>query len=172
MASRTLPMALGLIGAIALSQFPEFVQQYTQRVGGAYEEVAATATQFRTNTEISGQTTEEALRALENGGGLVASQAAQMRATLARESSLSQLYDGLQQTDGYNQLWAFLRYPQPDLTVQTAEVFRPAVPLTFDGGAYAALGFLGGYFFLRFPQMLFIGRRRRRERARLKRQMA
>lgn len=165
-------MALGLIGAMALSQFPEFVQQYSQRVGGAYEEVSASVIQFRTTAESDGQTTQEALRALEDGGSVAAGQATQMRATIDREADLALLYDGLQTTDGYNQLWAFLRYPQPDLTVQTAEVFRPALPLTFDGGAYAALGFLGGYFLLRFPQMMFMGRRRRRARARGKQQMA
>lgn len=162
MSGRTIPLAFGLIGALALSQFPEFVQQYTQRVGGAYEELAAEAGQFRTNAELGGQTTEEALSTLEHGGGVVAEQAASVRHLLAREADLGALYSGLQDEEGFNKIYAFLRYPQPELIRQTAEIYRPAAPLSFDGAAYAALGFLTFYLSLRLPQiLLFRGRRRR-----------
>ena len=38
---RTMALAAGLTGAATLSQFPEFSQQYTQRLGGAVDELSA-----------------------------------------------------------------------------------------------------------------------------------
>ncbi|NRB05388.1 MAG: DUF2937 family protein, partial [Rhodobacteraceae bacterium] len=46
MLGRAIALAGGLAGGLSLSQFPEFSQQYLQRLGGAVDALAVVVTDF------------------------------------------------------------------------------------------------------------------------------
>ena len=70
---RILALAGGIAGAVALSQFPEFSQQYVQRLSGAVDELRAVTFAFDTAAKVGGLSREEALGAI--GAELTAAQA-------------------------------------------------------------------------------------------------
>ena len=57
---RILAMAGGLAGAMALSQFPEFSQQYMQRMAGAVDELRGVVLAFDQSASQAGLTRAEA----------------------------------------------------------------------------------------------------------------
>lgn len=160
MPGRTIPVVFGAIVAAGFSQFPEYSQQYAQRVGGAYEEVHAIAERFRADAEAAGKNVDAALATYaESGDQFLTDRGLSMREVLDREVFLERHYAAVSDPDGYNRLFAFAMARDDEIAAEALEIYRPALPLTFVGGAYAALGFLVGYFLLRAPFMLF--RRRR-----------
>ncbi|MEJ2018683.1 MAG: DUF2937 family protein [Maritimibacter sp.] len=58
---RILALAGGIAGAVTLSQFPEFSQQYVQRLSGAVDELRAVTLAFDTSARVAGLTRDEAL---------------------------------------------------------------------------------------------------------------
>ena len=53
---RAITMAGGLVGAAGLSQFPEFSQQYVQRLGGAVDELSRFVAEFDADAAAVGMT--------------------------------------------------------------------------------------------------------------------
>ncbi|MEC7965452.1 MAG: DUF2937 family protein, partial [Pseudomonadota bacterium] len=51
---RTLTLIAGLSGAAVTAQFPEFSQQYAQRLGGAVDELTAVVADFDASAQASG----------------------------------------------------------------------------------------------------------------------
>ena len=62
---KILTLAGGVAGAVALSQFPEFSQQYLQRLSGAVDELRTQVVAFDTLATAAGITREEALAELD-----------------------------------------------------------------------------------------------------------
>ena len=58
---RTLGVVGGVMLGIALSQFPEYAQQYTQRLGGAVDELRAIIEDFDRDAVAAGLTRRDAL---------------------------------------------------------------------------------------------------------------
>ena len=58
---RSLGLVGGLALGVALSQFPEYAQQYTQRLGGAVDELRVITSDFDRAAAQSGLTREQAL---------------------------------------------------------------------------------------------------------------
>ena len=52
-------MAGGIAGAVALSQFPEFSQQYLQRLSGAVDELKAITVAFDLSARVAGLSRED-----------------------------------------------------------------------------------------------------------------
>lgn len=160
MPGRTIPIIFGAIAAVGFSQFPEYSQQYAQRIGGAYEEVHAIAERFRTDAQAAGKTVEVALATYaESGDQFLTDRGLSMREVLDREVYLERHYAAVRDPEGFNKLFTFAMARDNVVAEQTLTLYRPAVPATFEGAAYAGLGFLIGYFLLRLPGMVF--RRRR-----------
>jgi hypothetical protein len=153
------PLTAGLVLAGGLSQFPEFAQQYTQRVGGAWVEVRTVADGFRADAAADGKSVEQALdgyRAL--GSTFYADRAASMESTLEREAFLRTHYARLTQGTGFDQLVVFAKERDLGIAQDTLSIYQPALPISFTGVAHAALGFLAGFLVLSLP---FSIRRRR-----------
>jgi len=154
-----IPMIFGLALAGGLSQFPEFAQQYSQRVAGAYFEVRDVAERFRVDAAANGKTTTEAIAAYQTSdNAFFRDRGTSMKTVLAREIHLQDHYAALTNGDGFEQLVVFATGRDNEIAMDTLGIFKPAIPLTFTGFAHAALGFLFGYGLLRFPVRI---RRRR-----------
>jgi Protein of unknown function (DUF2937) len=162
--------ALSLVGGaglgLALSQFPEFSQQYEQRLGGAVDELRIIVTDFDAAAARQGLDRTEALaRYRENPDTFIVGRGADMDATIARYERLSASLAALQQADPVERVLGFAEYYDSEIGARALDTFEPAVPATAEGAAYAGVGFLGGYGLL--SGLIALGARpfRRRNRA-------
>ena len=133
--------ALCVTGAILFSQLPEFFQQYLQRLGGHLDEARRQLDQFRQTASQSGMTLERLIAdasgqadpALARLGHVVADTAHRVDTLAAAESAL-------REASAWTRPFVFLGHFDPAIAHATWAVFRPAVPTTAEGAAYALLG--------------------------------
>ncbi len=158
-----LAIVAGVSGAVGLSQFPEFSQQYLQRLAGKVDALTEVAVQFDATAQKNGLTRDTALAAM-TGSPLLTDQQADMRATLARQAELSRNLAELRAATPLARLTMPQRFGDMETLQATYADFRPAVPATADGAITAGLGYVGGWaaiaVLLRMLGLLF---RRRRE---------
>lgn len=141
MIGRVLVLAGGLTGAAAASQFPEFSQQYVQRLGGAVDELARVVAEFDADATEVGLSREAALVDLASGGEMGAQRAETMAATIARHRRLEADLAALKAAGPFTRAAQAGRFMDGEIAARAWANFRPAVPLTFEGGVFAALGF-------------------------------
>lgn len=144
MIMRAMALAGGIAGAAGLSQFPEFSQQYVQRLGGAVDELSRFISEFDADAARFDLSREAALADLEQGGRMAAARAESMRATLARHARLSGDLEVLRQAGPFTRAYEAGRLSDRELAEATWADFKPALPLTFEGGMFGGMGFLAG----------------------------
>ncbi len=160
---RMLTMAGGIAGAVGLSQFPEFSQQYLQRLSGAVDELKIVVGAFDATAAISGFTRDEALAQL--GDSQFENDLREnMTDSFKRFDGLRADYDALKNADTLTRLSQPWRFADADLVARTWDDFKPAVPVTTDGAISAGIGFVGGYGIMSalFALLKWPFRRRRR----------
>lgn len=138
---RLLAFLGGLGGAVGLSQFPEYSQQYLQRLAGAVDELAVIVATFDADAERSNLTRQEAIAAYKDAGGFLAEQGEARAEEIQRYVILEGDYAALRQTPPLQRLAQIYRFSDADLARRTWDDFRPAVPATADGLICAAIGF-------------------------------
>lgn len=144
---RTLCMAGGIASAVGFSQFPEFSQQYLQRLSGAVDELRAIVLAFDATAASAGLTREEALADLD-GSTFQSDLQAALAGQIQRYEDLSADYSALRKAEPLQRLAQVYRFNDPDLARRTWEDFRPAVPASTDGLIFAGIGFAGGWLLL------------------------
>lgn len=157
----------GLALAVILSQFPEYAQQYTQRLGGAVDELRVITEDFDRAAAAGGLDRTAALeRYNASNDEFLAGRGTSMTATFQRYEQLSAALQRIENADAvgrFQQLPAFL---DGDIGQRTLANYRPAVPVTVEGVLYAGTGFILGYLLLsglwRFGAMPIRHWRRRR----------
>ncbi len=163
---RVLALVGGLCGAVTLSQFPEYSQQYLQRLAGAVDELSAVVAAFDASAEGFGLTRAEALDQM--GGTAFQNQLrTDMTGNIARLERLSADYAALLGTVPLERLTMAWRMNDAELAMRTWADFQPAVPpLSSAGGAVSAgLGFgAGGWLTLSTIVMLITWPFQRRKR--------
>ncbi|MDF0600326.1 DUF2937 family protein [Psychromarinibacter sp. C21-152] len=141
---RTLALAGGIAGAVALSQFPEFSQQYLQRLSGAVDELRAIVLDFDATAARAGMTREEALADL-SGSAFQSELQATLAGRITRYEDLAADYAALREAEPLQRLAQVHRFADADLARRTWADFRPAVPVTADGMLFAGIGFGAGW---------------------------
>lgn len=144
MIARVLTLAGGLAGAAGLSQFPEFSQQYIQRMGGAVDELSRFVAEFDADSSALGVSREEALADLAAGSGMGRARAETVAKTIARHARLEADLAVLQAAGPFTRAYEMRRFRDSKIAARALEAYRPALPLTFEGGVFAGTGFLGG----------------------------
>lgn len=163
MLARTLGMAVGLMGAIAASQLPEFAQQYRQRLGGAIDELRRVVDSFDRDAQGSGLNRSGALDRMKNSGDeLQRRQSISVATHVARLDSLESERNAMRDAGPFERLVLFASRSDPALARRTYDDFEPAVPTTGEGAVAAGAGFFAGWGISRLIGALF--RRRRRLR--------
>lgn len=168
---RRLIAGAGGIGlAIVLSQFPEYAQQYTQRLGGAVDELRVITEEFDRAAEAGGLDRTAALaRYNASNDDFLAGRGTSMTATFQRYDMLNQTLTQIQGAGPVERLQSLPAYLDTDIGRRTLENYRPAMPVTVEGVLYAGLGFILGYLVIsalvRFCALPF----RRRDRIRVSR---
>jgi hypothetical protein len=156
-------IAAGILVGTVTSQAPEFMQQYTQRLGGWLDHYNQAISELVERAENLGQTRDQYIAALIANSEAEAQQEGEHWAQQVRYQET--LADGYQAITGAPP-WTrpFLIFEnarqQPALAEATWAVYKPAVPATVEGAAYAGIGFLAGALLVGFVAMPF--RRQRR----------
>lgn len=154
----------GLGLAITLSQFPEYAQQYTQRLGGAVDELRVITEDFDRAAAAGGLDRMAALGRFEaSNDDFLTGRGTSMTATFQRYDNLSATLARIEGANAVERLQSLPAYLDTDIGQRTLENYRPAVPVTMEGILYAGGGFVLGYLVLsglwRFASMPFKRRR-------------
>jgi hypothetical protein len=140
---KALDRVLCVVGALGLAQMPEFMQQYLQRLGGHLDEARRQLESFVQAARVSGLTLDQLIArassdpdpALVRLGGVARDAATRVEHLAAAESALSH-------ASVWTRLPVFVRYLDWDIAAGTWKAFRPAMPTTLEGLAYAVVGVL------------------------------
>ncbi len=142
---RTLATLGGLGLALGFSQFPEYAQQYEQRLGGAVDELRIITQDFDADAQKFGLSRDEALQhyAVSSDSFLVG-RGVSMQRTLARYQALSAALADLQGAGPLQRIQHLGDYLDSDIGARALAAYKPAVPVTPEGFMWAIAGFLGG----------------------------
>ncbi len=140
---KLLDRVLCVLGAVGLSQAPEFFQQYLQRLGGHLDEARRQLASYEMVARQSGITLQQlidttkaqAAEPVAKLGGVIAD-------TQARVESLAATETALREASVWERPFVFLSHLDAGIAARTWEVFKPAVPVTVEGFVYAGAGML------------------------------
>ncbi len=141
---KVLSIAGGLAGAAGMSQYPEFSQQYTQRLAGQVDALTEVVADFEASAMRSGLTRTEAFEQM-TGTQFLEDRQADMRRTFTRHAVLSENLVKLRAASPLQRMTMPQRLMDGDTLSQTWGDYTPAVPLSTAGAASAGVGFLGGW---------------------------
>lgn len=135
----------GVAGALLLSQFPEFFQQYTQRLGGRLDEVTAQVTALERRAAEAGKDLSGYLRVfLLHRDADVRREGLELRSLVHRKDKLGESYEALTGADNWWRAGQFAKHVDWEVAQSTMSVYRPAMPVTPESAIYAGAGFGGG----------------------------
>jgi hypothetical protein len=144
--ARLFALVIGVLGGVAFSQLPEFSQQYRQRIGGAIDELAGIVARFEADARASGLTREQAVERLKGSGEAIARrQGDSAAATIRRLHTLDRQRADMQTAGAFRRVASLSTAGDTELMRATWKDFEPAVPVTFEGLAFALAGFLAGW---------------------------
>lgn len=136
-----------LVGALATgvagSQFPEFSQQYLQRLGGQFDALSQVAADFDASATKAGLTRDEALSEIK-GGAFQDSHRKDMERVFTRLDRITSDLTLLRAANPLERMALPHRLRDVETLQSTWADFRPAVPVTIDGVLAAGIGFLVG----------------------------
>ena len=145
MIRKSILLLLGLAGAVLLSQFPEFFQQYAQRVGGHVAELNHQVAELENRAALDGKDMAAYLRHLRDSeDGAARREGRHLHALVDRRARLTEAYEALATADPWWRAPEFLRHIDWPIAGATLETYRMAVPVTAESALYAATGFLIG----------------------------
>ncbi len=134
---------LCVVGAVLLSQGPEFMQQYLQRLGGHLNESQRQLVSFHDAAAQAGQPFDKFVEQTKANSDAGVSQLGKVMArTAERTASLQTAHDELLAASPWTRPFVFLRHLDYDIGRATFSVYKPAVPVTIEGMLYALSGML------------------------------
>lgn len=140
---RALTLAGGLAGAAATSQFPEFSQQYMQRLGGAVDALGEVVADFDASAAAASLTRAQALEQMQ-GTPFLERRRADMARSIARHETLRADLEALQGQGPFMRAYHASRLTDSQIARAAWEVYQPAVPVSFAGLSFAGVGLVLG----------------------------
>jgi len=140
---RALTLAGGLAGAATTAQFPEYSQQYIQRLGGAVDALGKVVADFDASATASGLSREEALTQLQ-GTDFLERRRADMTRTVTRYTQLNHDLEVLKGQGPFTRAYNARRFSDPEIAKAAWQAFQPAIPVNFAGLSFAGVGFFLG----------------------------
>ncbi|MDC9822923.1 DUF2937 family protein [Devosia sp. ZB163] len=146
---RTLGILGGLALGASLSQFPEYAQQYTQRLGGAVDELRIITAEFEQAAEEAGLSIDQAIeRYSRTGDAFISERGQSMARTFDRYEELSATLAEIRGASGWERFTKMPEYFDTEIGRRALADYKPAVPVTVEGLSYAGAGFAVGYLAL------------------------
>ncbi len=135
--------AAAVIGAGVFAQFPEFYQQYLQRLGGRLDQARLDLEMLQRDAAALGRSVAVYLDELLASGTSAARHAAQRElARLDNASELESAYEALRLAAPLERPFVLARHLDAKLAEDTLAIFAPALPATSEGVIYGAFGML------------------------------
>jgi hypothetical protein len=161
---RMIALLGGVLLGVVLSQFPEYAQQYTQRLGGAVDELRIITAEFDRAANDAGLSRDAALaRYAVADDTFIAGRGRSMEATFIRYGELSATLARIRGANALERAALLPQYLDTEIGARALEAFQPAVPVTLEGFAYAGAGLFLGYAALSgLLRLLVLPFRRRR----------
>ena len=157
---------LCVVGAVLLSQGPEFMQQYLQRLGGHLAESQHQLVSFQDAATKAGVPLDKFIvHTSANADAGVSHLGTVMSATAERVASLQAAHDALLTASPWGRPFAFVRHLDYGIARDTWSVYKPAVPVTIEGLLYALAGMLLFLLFYHFGAKTFFRLIRRKPAA-------
>ncbi|WP_126400749.1 DUF2937 family protein [Blastochloris tepida] len=159
MLNRLFAFAAGALCAIALAQFPEFAQQYSQRLGGRLDELRGFVERFDADAARAGLTREQGLAEFAKPGStFLRDRGADAAFMIRRFEAFDATKTALDTAAPLERLAVFVRTYDREVGRAAFADFRPAVPATIEGAVHAGAGFVIG---VALASLIFgVGRRR------------
>jgi|TARA_R110002020_G_scaffold401752_1_gene611932 hypothetical protein len=140
---RALTLAGGVAGAAVTSQFPEYSQQYLQRLGGAVDALHQVVADFDASAQAVGLSRSDALAQM-TGTAFMERRRTDMAETFARYDALDTALTRLQGQGPFMRAYHLSQMSDPQIARAAWQEFQPAVPLNFAGVIFASVGFVAG----------------------------
>jgi len=135
-----------VLGAVALSQFPQFYGQYMQRLGGHLSEAKRSLDLYIQAAASLDLTLEEYIREhLDSESEVFVSTGEVIKDLVLRVGNLEQSYLALQEATIYNRWLVFIQEVDWEIAIGTWHNFIPGIPTTVEGLTYALTGLLFGW---------------------------
>ncbi len=134
-----------LIGAVMLSQFPQYYGQYMQRLGGHLDEALKAVSRYEKAAAEHGLTLEEYIQHhIESTSEVFVSSGHVIQSLVERYHNLLNSFNALSEANIFNRWFIFLREIDLEIARNTWHNFVPGIPTTAEGFIYALCGlFLG-----------------------------
>lgn len=134
-----------LAGGLTASQYPEYAQQYQQRLGGAVAELGVVIDNFDIDAANQGLNREQALARYDTSTDqFLVERGTSISKTIARYENLKAHQQALIDAGPVEEFAAFTSHLDPKLLSDTLNVYKPAVPVTPSGLTFAGIGLLVG----------------------------
>jgi hypothetical protein len=144
--TRRLALAIGLLCALLGTQWPEFSQQYRQRLGGALDELRRIVAAFDAEAASRSLTPAEGIARLkDNADPLARERGADMESDIVREARLERELAELKDAGPLDRLAVMARDFDPAIAGETLRSFEPAVPVTSESGIVGGLALIFGW---------------------------
>jgi len=141
--AKTITGAFAAAGLISFSQLPEFAQQYSQRLGGAINELRVIVADFDRDAANSQLTRDEALeQMLGSPTKFARDRGVSMNRTITRYYLLGRQKQEMESADPLLRPLFMLQTPDETLVEGAWSDFEPALPVTSAGAVYGAAGAL------------------------------
>lgn len=144
---RGLTLAGGLVGAAATSQFPEYSQQYIQRLGGAVDALGVVVADFDASATAAGLNRDAALSQMQ-GTDFLERRRVDITNTIDRHADLQANLAALEGEGPFMRAYHLPKLTDPRIARAAWDVYQPALPLNFAGLSFAAVGLLLGMMFM------------------------
>ncbi len=148
--ARAVYLTAAALGGSTSSQFPEFFQQYVQRLGGHLDQAVLQA------NRIKDAAAAEKLSLSDYLDSFLTSQVSAHRRQgeiLVQElddvERLRNSLEALMQSPVWQRPFVMASQAEPDILQAAATAFKPAIPITPEGFVYAAVGGILGLIFLK-----------------------
>lgn len=146
MLARRLALAVGLLCGLLGAQWPEFSQQYRQRLGGALDELRRIVAAFEAEAAANSLTPAEAIVRLKaNPDALARERGADIETDIAREARLERQVEALHDAAPLRRLIVMAVDFDAPLAGETLRNFEPAVPVTEEALVVGALAAIWGW---------------------------
>ena len=146
MVGRFLAVLGGIAGAVAGSQAPGYTLQYMQNLTGRLDELRPIVEQFDADVARYGYTRDAAMAECHTSTGLLEALCTGYSITIHRFEILTEHYEKLKAAGQYVRPLILIRSAAEEPIMReigrsVMKEYKPAVPVSLDGGAYAAGGF-------------------------------
>lgn len=136
----------GGVMAVGASQFPEFSQQYVQRLGGMVDGLRPVVEQFDARADAAGLERQSLLdRLIGNADPLVAQTARDTEGHIQRYERLDAHYQKLRDASATQRLLHLNSFSDLEIAQATWSDYRGAVPIGADSWAITGGGLLAGF---------------------------